>query len=164
MTILTSGPSVLSSKHPFLVGLEKEHVRTLLEGATEQEFQPGEIIFQEGEPADSFYLVEAGVIALETHCPGDGEVQIQTVQQGETLGWSWMFPPFAWNFQARVLEPTRVIRCDGGHLLVTAEDNEHFGHELMKRISQLAIQRLQATRKQLLQSVLAHSHSETSHS
>ena len=90
-------------------------------------------------------------------CPGDGDVHIQMLQGGDVLGWSWLFPPFAWNLQARAVKPTRVIRCDGGHLLVTAEEDEHFGHELMKCIARITIHRLQATRKQLVrvQSILA---------
>ena len=151
MTILTNVPSVLNTKHPFLIGLEKRHAQTLLEGAKEEEFQAGEIIFREGEPADSFYLIETGTVVLESHCPNNGNVQIQTLHDGDALGWSWLFEPFAWNFQARAAKPTRVIRCDGGHLLVTVEEDEHFGHELMKRIAHLAVQRLQAARKLLVQ-------------
>ena len=151
MTTSTNDSPMLMIKHPFLVGMEKEHVRMLLEGAKAQQFQPGEILFREGEPADSFFLIESGEIALESHCPGDGEIHIQTLHDGDTLGWSWLFAPFAWNFRARVLKPARVIRCDGGHLLVLTEEDEHFGNQLMKRIAHLAIQRLQATREQLVQ-------------
>ena len=69
---------------------------------------------------------------------------------GDVLGWSWLFPPFSWNFQARAIEPTSAIVLSGAHLLVTAEGNHDFGYELMKRVAQVVIHRLQATRKQLL--------------
>lgn len=157
MTTLLTKPPVLATKHPFLMDMRKEHVQSLLDGATEQQFDPDEIIFREGEPANKFYLIESGEIALESHCPGNGNVQIQTLHGGDVLGWSWLFPPFAWNFQARAVKSSRLICCNGAHILVTSEDDDRFGHELMKRISRITIRRLQAARKQLVQvqSILA---------
>ena len=157
MTTLTNGSTVLTSKHPFLIDMDARHVEIILHGATEQQFEPGEIIFHEGEPANRFYLINSGEIALETKCPGDGMVHMQTLRGGDVLGWSWLFPPFAWNLQARAVKPTQVLACDGAHLLVTTEEDDEFGHALMKRVAHVAIQRLQAARKQLVQvqSVLA---------
>ena len=150
MTTLQNQTPALTSKHPFLVDMDPRHVETLLRGATEQQFRPDEIIFREGEPANRFYLINWGEVALEAKCPGDGVVHIQTLRVGDVLGWSWLFAPFAWNFQARALKETRVIACDGGHLLVKSEDDDEFGHELVKRLAYVTIQRLQETRKQLV--------------
>jgi len=77
-------------------------------------------------------------------------VSIQDLGPGDVLGWSWLFPPFVWHLQARALEPTGAVVLDGAHLLIAAERNGNFGYELMKRVAQVLIHRLQATRKQLL--------------
>ena len=74
---------------------------------------------------------------------------VQTLGAGEVLGWSWLFPPFLWDFQARAAEPTHVVVVSGARLLVTAECNHAFGYELMKRVVKIVIHRLQSTRKQL---------------
>ena len=137
-------------QHPFLAGMDARHLQTLLHGAKEQQFDSGEIIFREGEPANTLYLIESGRVALETTSPGGGTTLIQTVGTGDLLGWSWLFPPFAWQFKARATQPTRAICCDGGHILVHAEEDPVFGYHVMRRISQLVIKRLQATRKQLV--------------
>jgi CRP/FNR family cyclic AMP-dependent transcriptional regulator len=142
--------STATFQHPFLAGMEPQHRQTFLHGAKEQLFEPGEIIFREGEPANTLYLIESGQVALEATSPGCAPTPIQMVGAGELLGWSWLFPPFAWNFQARATQPTRAICCDGGHLLVQAEEDPCFGYTVMRRISQLVIQRLQATRKKLI--------------
>ncbi len=148
---------MLTSKHPFLVEMDPRHVEILLHSAMEQQFEPGEIIFREGEPANRFYLINQGEVALETKCPGNGLIHIETLHGGDVFGWSWLFPPFAWNFQARAIKETQVLACDGGHLLVTTEEDDEFGHALMKRVAHVTIHRLQATRRQLiqLQSILA---------
>ena len=137
--------------HPFLRNLSQQHVHMLLAGATVVEFDAGEIIFREGEPANRFYLIETGEVELESRCANFGTLHLQTIGEDEVLGWSWLFPGFAWHFQARAVQPTRAICCDGADLLVKAEEDHDFGYELMKRVSQIVIQRLQASRKRLVE-------------
>ena len=137
-------------EHPFLNGMDEQNRWIFLNGAAEQEFAPGEIIFREGEPANTLYLIKSGQVAIEATAPGAEPTDIQILSSGEVLGWSWLFPPFAWHFQARALQPTTVICCDGGRLLVEAEENPAFGYDLMRRISQIVIRRLQTTRQRLL--------------
>jgi len=77
-------------------------------------------------------------------------MKIDTIGMGELLGWSWLFPPFVWHFQARAVEPTEAIALDGAQLLIAAERGHNFGYELMKRVAQVVIHRLQAARGRLL--------------
>src|ERR1051325_9820017 len=136
--------------HPFFRGMRPEHLQILANCATEVRFKTEQILFHEGAPANQFYIIQSGRIALEAHEPADGTVFEQYVDAGEVLGWAWLFPPFAWHFTARAVEPTQAIVLNGAHLLATAEQDRQFGYELMKRVAQVVIQRLQSTRKQLL--------------
>ena len=138
------------AEHPFFRDMKPEHIDIAARGATEAKFKPGQMLFHEGDPANRFYLIQSGEIALEAHEPADGTVLIQELGPGEVLGWSWLFPPFVWHFQARTVAPTRAIVLSGGHLLAAAEGDHEFGYELMKRVAGVVIQRLQATRKELL--------------
>jgi CRP-like cAMP-binding protein len=138
------------TNHAFFHGMKPEHLALLTMGAKAAEFKVGDVLFREGEPANQFYLIESGKIALEAHEPADGTMLVQTLGAGEVLGWSWLFPPFVWHFQARAIQPANVIILNGAHLLITAERHHDFGYELMKRVAQVVISRLQATRKQLL--------------
>jgi CRP/FNR family transcriptional regulator, cyclic AMP receptor protein len=58
--------------------------------------------------------------------------------------------PYQWHFGARALELTRAIAFDGACLRLKAEADHDLGYELLKRFSQTIIERLQATRLQLL--------------
>lgn len=137
--------------HPFFQSMVPEHVDILADCATEASYPAGAFLFHEGEPANTFYMVLTGRIALEAHELANGTALVQTLGPGEVLGWSWLLEPFVWHFQARALEPTRVIKLNGGHLLAKAEKNRDFGYDLMKRISHMLVQRLQATRHQLFE-------------
>src|ERR1700722_985805 len=99
----------LLTKHPFLEGLDPHQIRLLKDCAIEVHFQPGELIFREGDPANRFYLIQKGRVALESSAGGRGINFIQEVGAGEVLGWSWLFPPYYWHFDARAIEPTQAV-------------------------------------------------------
>lgn len=138
------------SEHEFFRDLEPRYLQTLIGCASNVRFGARETIFREGTPADRFYLIRTGKIAIEVHLPGRGALTIQTVGPGEALGWSWLFPPYRWNFDARAIEETRAFALDGQCLRGKCEVDHDLGYELMKRFSLVMIERLRATRLQLL--------------
>ena len=137
-------------EHALLKGLERSHLQLLAECASNVRFDAGEVIFREGEPAQLFYLIRHGKVAVETFAPERGPIIIQTLGEGELLGWSWLIEPYRWRFDARAVELTRAIALDGECLRGKCEEDYSLGYELMKRIAHVIEHRLQATRLQLL--------------
>jgi CRP/FNR family transcriptional regulator, cyclic AMP receptor protein len=137
--------------HPFLHGLAPAHLRLLADSAIRTQYQPEDFIFHEGEPANRFYLIERGRVSLESHLRDEAPVEVQTIGPGEVLGWSWLFPPCHWNFDARAVEPTTAIFFYGTRLRERCDADHEFGYEMLKRMTQVVIHRLQFTRKQLLE-------------
>ena len=139
------------ARHPFLENLHQRYSHLLRECGTLQHFGPRQQIFQTGSEADHFYLIDHGRVALETpFIPGNGVVIIQTLEAGEALGWSWLFPPLVWHFGARAIEPTDVVAFDAAVLRDKANEDHEFGYEFAMRVGGIMLQRLQATRLQLL--------------
>ena len=136
--------------HPFLRDLSADHLGLLSACAAETVFESGEVIFREGEIADKFCLLQGGEVALESHQAQREDILIQKLGAGDVLGWSWLFPPFTWHFQARALSSTQAIVLNGAHLVVACNENHDFGYEMMKRVAQVVLKRLQATRRKLL--------------
>lgn len=144
--------AAIIAEHPLLKDLAPHWHRVLADSAMQITFQPGETIFREGDPANRFYLILSGKVALEAYA-GDGErVLIQTIEPGDALGWSWLFPPYYWQFDARALEPTKAIFFYATPLREECEADHDLGYELMKRMAGIMLKRLQATRRQLLES------------
>lgn len=129
----------VSTLHPFAHAMVPEHRAVILQGAEEKKLSAGEILFREGHPANQLYLIHSGSVALETHVHGKGDVVVATVNAGQVLGWSWLVPPFVWNFQGRAVEASQVTLVNGGHLLVACEQNNYLGFELMKGISKVIL-------------------------
>ena len=137
--------------HPFLAGMKPEHLRTLNDNAMMMSYQPGEVIFREGDPANRFYLIQKGKVTLESSRRESEPVLIQSIGPGDVLGWSWLFPPYYWHFDARAVEPTEAIFFYGTRLREQCERDHDLGYELMKRMASVIIHRLQATRRHLLE-------------
>ena len=113
-------------------------------------FAHGDRLFREGDAADAFFLIRRGRVALTTHVPGRGEVTIETLDPGEVVGWSWLFEPYRWHFDARAIEPVGVVTFDGACLRGKCDADPALGYALMRRFAQVMIDRLQHTRTRLL--------------
>jgi CRP-like cAMP-binding protein len=138
------------STHPFLTGMSPHQLRLLSDCAMPAQFTTNELIFREGDPANRFYLLQTGRVALESQVQGKPKALIQTIGAGDVLGWSWLFPPYFWHFDARALEPTDAVFIYGTPLREECESDHELGYELMKRMAAVMMRRLQATRWKLL--------------
>lgn len=137
-------------EHPFFRGLDPQYLALVVGCSSNVRFRAGEVIFREGEEANLFYVIREGRVALELTSPEQGAVTVQTVSDGEILGWSWLIPPYHWHFTARAMDDTRAITLDGKCLRGKCEEDHHLGYELLKRFAHILEQRLRATSLQLL--------------
>lgn len=137
--------------HPFVRGLSADTLATLASCAMPTRFEPDQLIFREGEIANRFYLLLSGRVQLEAEALDRPAVLVDELGAGDVLGWSWLFPPYTWNFTARTIEPVRAIFFYGTWLRDRSETDLPLGHELMKRMAMVLMRRLQATRQKLVQ-------------
>ena len=147
----------LLSEQPFFKDLAPRHVKLIAGCGKNTYFDEGQFIFREGGDAGQFYLIRHGQVALEIHSPQKGPVMIQTISENEMLGWSWLFPPHRWHFDARVVRPVRATAFDGKCLRKKCDEDHDLGYELVTRFSRIIVERLQTTRLQLLD-LYGHDH------
>ena len=137
-------------EHPFYRGLAEAHLKLIVECARTARFAEGEVLFREGDPADWFYLIREGLVAVEVNVPHGDRITLQTVGEGDVVGWSWLFPPYRWYFDAKALRPTQMLAFDGRCLRTKCEADHDLGYELIKRAADTLRERLDAARLQLL--------------
>jgi CRP-like cAMP-binding protein len=135
---------------PLFQGLPARYLELAAGCASNAVFREGEMIFREGDAADRFYAVRQGRVSVEVFVPQRGAVTIQTAGPGDVLSWSWLFPPYVSRFDARCLTLTRALAFDGACLRGKCEEDHELGYEFMKRFAQIMVERLRATRLQLL--------------
>lgn len=148
--MMTSTLAPVLKQHAFFQGLKPEYVDLLIDCASNVRFDAGEFIFRQGEDANYFYLIRHGTVAIEISSPQHQTITIKTIGENEVLGWSWLFPPYQWQFDARALELIRAIALDARCLRGKCDSDPVLGYELMQRFSNIMLETLQATRLQLL--------------
>jgi CRP/FNR family transcriptional regulator, cyclic AMP receptor protein len=151
-TPTTAGVSEIEGRlaaHPFLKGMQPHAIKVLSQAAVATHFDTDQVIFKAGEPANGFYLIENGRVILESPQGNQASVVVDSVGPGEPLGWSWLFPPYEWQFDARAAEPTSAICFSGIMLRQHRDEDLTLSHELFKRMSDVMVRRLQAARRRL---------------
>ena len=135
---------------PLFDGLGSDELNLIAGCGTNTHFDRDQLLFRQGDPADTFYVLRHGSVALETFVPARGAMTIETIDAGDVVGWSWLFSPYRWHFDARALTPVRATAFDGACLRAKCEADAQLGYDLMSRFAQVIIERLQWTRLRLL--------------
>lgn len=137
-------------EHPFFKGFTADEINFISSCGQNKIFQQNEIIAKENAPANEFFLIRHGKVAICAIMPNRENKIIQTISEGEVIGWSWLFPPHRWMFEIIAIEPTRTLALNGKCLREKLDQTPELGYKLMKEFAQLLIARLNATRLQLL--------------
>jgi len=135
---------------PFFAELTPAHVRQLRAAARPVSYPAGERIFAAGDAADRFWLIETGSAALDLRIPGRGDQVIETLAEGSVLGWSWLHPPYRWQFGAVARERLATIAFDGRWVRESCDADPAFGYAMLRLFTPVITARLHATRLRLL--------------
>ncbi|SER97894.1 Cyclic nucleotide-binding domain-containing protein [Pedococcus cremeus] len=137
-------------QHPFFAGLPEPVVALVAGCAVNVHFRPGQHLFHEGEPADTFYVIRHGRVSLEVRAPAGSPVVVDSAHADDVVGWSWLVPPHRWLFDARATEETSAIAFDGACLRDKCDTDPAVGYALLQRVVQVMSTRLQSARIRLL--------------
>lgn len=136
--------------HPLFKGIDQSSIDWLASCAEERQYDAGDFLLQSGKPANHLFLIVRGRVIIEAPPVGDkGAVIIQTLADGDTVGWSWMLPPYTWNLDSRALEKVQAVTIDAQKLRARLETDDAMAAKLYRRFSEVMLQRIHAMRKQL---------------
>lgn len=135
---------------PFFSGMAENHIEQLETCSELVSFKAGDFLLKEGDAADRFFLIQRGDVAIESHAPGGGALTVSKTGAEGVVGYSWLFPPYRYAFDARAVTDVEAIRLNGKELRERAENEPELGYQLMKRFAEIMLRRMQATRRQLL--------------
>lgn len=145
-----AGMEKIIQAEPFFAGLEPPQWALLAGCARNHRFEAGQYLFRAGEPADEFFLIRHGQVALEITEPGHDPIVFTTLREGDICGASWLLPPYRWNFDARAVTLIRALGMDAECLRAKCDADHDLGYDMMKRFLPVFVQRLHATRLQIL--------------
>ena len=140
----------LLAEAPSFEGMSPEHLDLIAGCAQNRAFEEGDYLLREGDAADVFYVIRHGRVAMEIFVPQRGGLTLETIDDGDLLGWSWLMPPYRNHLDARAVETTHTVAFDAACLRGKCDQDPVLGYELMRRFIPVIVERLQATRIRLL--------------
>ena len=142
-------PTILNAfaSHPFIQGLSDHHRMRLASGVNPFKIAAGAYLAREGEPAHAFYLIQKGQVAIGSHLSQAGAMPIETVGPGDVVGWSWLLPPFRWQFDARASADVQGLLFNGAWLREQCEQDYALGYHLLRQLLLTVSRRLVASRQ-----------------
>ncbi|MFE1176130.1 Crp/Fnr family transcriptional regulator [Streptomyces sp. NPDC058773] len=135
---------------PLLHVLPPEGRARLMQFAHEVTFPSGTRIFEEGKPADRFWIVRTGSVNLDIQASGRRPTVVDSLGHGDLLGWSWLLPPYAWRMGAEAFTPVRAYEFDATAVRALCEADAALGLAVTRCVLDVVARRLQSTRHRLL--------------
>ena len=145
-----STASELIAAHPFLAGMDEQHLVRLSYWSRRAVFHAGTRLFNENSRADRFWLIREGEVRLDSRLEDQGEVIVETIGAGRVLGWSWLFPPYQWRFGATAVSSVLAQEFDAAGVRGLLASDPALGYDLTSRFMKIVVNRLQVTRLRLL--------------
>jgi signal-transduction protein with cAMP-binding, CBS, and nucleotidyltransferase domain len=146
----TEGMRRVLDEHPFFQTMSEQARGLIADCASNRVFNDGDRILKDGEAANVFYLVRRGAVALEVHVPGRAPLVVETLADGDVLGWSWLVPPYRVRFDARAIGLVRTLAIDARCLRSKCEEDCGLAYEFYKHFVPVIADRLTAARLQML--------------
>jgi CRP-like cAMP-binding protein len=136
--------------HPFAQRLTEPQLERLFPWGKAIDADAGAFIIREGEPADRLFLIRVGQVALEQHVGGPAATLMETLRDGDLLGFSWLFEGSRWTLDARAVEPTELFALDGARVRDEMQADPALGLAVYTQLTQQLYGRLQRARLQRL--------------
>ncbi|MFE0810415.1 cyclic nucleotide-binding domain-containing protein [Streptomyces sp. NPDC058794] len=124
--------------------------------AREVSFAEDARIFEAGGRADRFWVIRSGAVSLTQEVTPVQRVTVASLGAGDLLGWSWLFPPYEWDFGAEAFSPVRAYEFDAASVLRLCEEDPQLGVVLVRSVAEILAHRLETTRGRLMEHYALH--------
>ncbi len=134
----------------FSESLPQDVLSRLAAIATLRGFPAGTVVFREGAQNNQIMIICVGLLALDMHVPGRGDVRIMSLGPGDMVAWSSLLDEGRMTATAVALEDTQVVCIPSRDVHSLCETDPAAGYAIMGAMARSLASRLVATRLQLL--------------
>jgi CRP-like cAMP-binding protein len=151
MTAPSPADLVIASQIPVFCGLNPETLEVLMEQARVVNLRAGSMLFRQGEPATSFFIILEGWIKLYRITPAGDEAVLNILSKGQSFAEAVTFTSGCYPATASAVARTRVILIPADHVIdcirkmpevaiaMIASTSQHL-HLMVSRVEQLTAQ------------------------
>jgi CRP-like cAMP-binding protein len=131
-------------------GLPSDELESLAQSSTRRRLSDGEVLFEQGQPAHTLYVVVRGGLLLRAEDRGRAVI-VDHVRPGDLVGWAAMREAAITLSTARAVGTTEIIAIPVDDIVALASGGSREAALLLRRIVGLAARHLEASWKQMLQ-------------
>jgi CRP/FNR family cyclic AMP-dependent transcriptional regulator len=128
-------------------GLKPTQIQPFAKHLGEEQFEPGKVIFKQGEPSQKLFILLEGEVSLGIKAKGEVDLTAYSIsKKGEAFGLSSLIKPYRNNVTATCTKRARVLSMDGEILRNLIRRNSKVGLEMMEGVAAIYYNRLNSTR------------------
>jgi CRP-like cAMP-binding protein len=149
--MISASVAVAMSNHKWVRELPQHHIEMLARLAEEKYFEPGEVLYYQGDSEDRLYMIVSGTVGMTLSWKAKNAAALrQAVTAGEEIGWCALIKGSERRFTAKAMTRVQALVFSGSVLRAECDRNPQFGLVLMKHLLDVISERLDARRLQLL--------------
>ncbi len=120
--------------------MNKSFVKKIMNVSTTESYEQGDLLFQQGDPANQFYILLKGRIKLTLGETGQSVYIVS--HAGEAFGWSSLIGRETYTASAECMTPAKLLRFDQEKVLKILEEDPANGLVFFKRLAGILGNRL----------------------
>ena len=113
-------------------------------------FKEREVIYEEGDRADNFYMLKNGKILLEVEVAKQIIISLGSIKSGYSFGWSALIPGSSHTTYAVCSEPCEVLIIPGNNFIELLKEDHTSGYQFMSEVMKVLKNRLDRRTGQFL--------------
>ena len=121
-----------------------------------KQFNERDMVFQEGDKADHFYMLKKGKILLEVEVSKDIIISLGSIKTGYSFGWSALLPGQSHTNYALCTEPCEVLSITGEEFIKFLDQDHEMGYIIMQDVASILKNRLDRRTGQFLKVMSKH--------
>jgi CRP-like cAMP-binding protein len=136
-------------RYPYFAGISEDSLKQIAMIAEEKTVSAGTRMFNEGDPANCFFLIIDGEVNID-YLLGSGEVRtVDTLTSGDLLVWSALVEPYRTTAMGTATKDCQLICINGEKLREFCEKDPLVGYRLTTQVAKMLANRLEGARVQL---------------
>lgn len=130
-----------------------EKIRPLIEPL---QFKEREVVFEEGQKAENFFILKRGKILLEVEISEMIIISLGSIKSGYSFGWSALLSGPSHTSYAVCTEPCEVLATPGRKFLELLHEDDAMGSRVMEFVAKILKNRLERRTEQFLKVMSKH--------
>ncbi|MDR1165906.1 MAG: Crp/Fnr family transcriptional regulator [Deltaproteobacteria bacterium] len=127
--------SLIVKKTAFFCDLEPQDIETLLQTAVLKHYQPGQVIFNRGDPGGGLYVLVEGKIRIFVSGNGSKEQLLRVLAPGDSFGEAGIFLEHGYPSTAQSLDKSSAYFFAGERMRRLIAENSSLGRNFLSLLA-----------------------------